>query len=156
MHVNGGSPLTWLMDRFASEGVRRTHVARAATAYLTHLLESNSHRVENDLKERTRVSRRWLEGQIRVRLAGALQSAERALTVAVDKQHLSEAEVRKRLERVRARRGELAILGGAPLFEPRKGWNEAIGHHRTSGRNPRRRSIMDAGRERNREAIRTE
>jgi hypothetical protein len=55
-----------------------------------------------------------LEGQIRVRLAGALQSAERALTVAVDKQHLSEAEVRERLERVRARRGELAILGGGP------------------------------------------
>ena len=28
-------------------------------------------RVENDFKERTRESRRWLEGQIRTRLGGA-------------------------------------------------------------------------------------
>ena len=110
MHVTGGSPLTWLIDRFAPEGVRQTHVARAATAYLTHLLESNSHRVENDLKERTRESRRWLEGQIRTRLAGALQSAERAVTVATEKQHLSEMEVQESLARVDMLRHELAGL----------------------------------------------
>jgi GTPase Era involved in 16S rRNA processing len=110
MHVTGGTPLTWLIDRFASAGVRRTHVARAATAYLTHLLESNSHRVENDLKERTRDSRRWLEGQIRTRLAGALQSAERGLAMSTEKQRLSEAEVEDRLARVKTLRGELASL----------------------------------------------
>lgn len=110
MHVTGGSLLTWLIDRFACEDVRKTRVARAATAYLTHLLESNSHRIENDLKERTRESRRWLEGQIRTRLAGALQSAERAVTVATKRQHLSEMEVQQELDRVHALRGELAPL----------------------------------------------
>jgi hypothetical protein len=110
MHVTGGSPLTWLIDRCAPEGVQQTHVARAATAYLTHLLESNSHRVENDLKERTRESRRWLEGQIRTRLAGALQSAERGVSVATEKQHLSEMEVHESVARVEKLRGELAAL----------------------------------------------
>jgi hypothetical protein len=81
-----------------------------ATAYLTHLLESNSHRVENDLKDRTRESRRWLEGQIRTRLAGALHSAERSVTVATEKQHLSELEIQESLARVETLRGELAAL----------------------------------------------
>ena len=110
MHVTSGSPLTWLLDRFASEGVRQTHVARAATAYLTHLLESNSHRVENDLKDRTRESRRWLEGQIRTRLASALHSAELAVTVATEKQHLSEMQVQESLARVETLRDELAAF----------------------------------------------
>jgi hypothetical protein len=94
MHVTGGSPLTWLVDRFALRTVRQRHIARAADIYLTHLLESNSHRIENDLKDRTRESRRWLEGQIRTRLAGALHSAERAVTVATEKQHMSEVEIK--------------------------------------------------------------
>jgi ribosome biogenesis GTPase A len=110
MHVTGGSPLTWLVDRFAPEGVRQAHVARAATAYVTHLLESNGHRVENDLKERTRESRRWLEGLIRTRLAGALHSAERAVNVASEKQHLSEMEVKESMARVETFRSELAAL----------------------------------------------
>jgi GTPase SAR1 family protein len=110
MHVTAGSPATWLVDRFAPGRMRQIHVARAATAYLSHLLESNSHRVENDLKERTRESRRWLEGQIRTRLGGALQSAERAVSVATEKQHLSEMEIHGALVRVEALRGELAAL----------------------------------------------
>jgi hypothetical protein len=110
MHVTAGSPATWLIDRFAPERVRRTHVARAATAYLTHLLESNSHRVENDLKERTRESRRWLEGQIRTRLAGALQSAERALNIATKKQHLSQIEIQESLAQVETLRTEVAAF----------------------------------------------
>jgi hypothetical protein len=39
----------------------------------------------NDLKERTRESRRWLKRQIRIRFAGVLHSAERAVTVATEK-----------------------------------------------------------------------
>lgn len=99
-----------MTDRFAPRGVRQAHVARAATAYLAHLLESNSHRVENDLKDTTRESRRWLEGQIRTRLASALHSAERAVAVATEKQHLSEMEVGKGLARVETLRGQLAAL----------------------------------------------
>ncbi|MCC7241876.1 MAG: dynamin family protein [Acidobacteria bacterium] len=111
MHLAGGSPITWLVDRFASRAMRQAKVAEAASAYLTHLLESNSHRVENDFKDRTRESRRWLEGQIRARLAGALRSAERAVAIATEAQHLSEADLEDRLQRVGALRGQLATLG---------------------------------------------
>jgi hypothetical protein len=108
--LTGGTPLTWLVDRFTPEGVRQTHVARAARAYLTHLLESNAHRVENDLKERTRESRRWLEGLIRTRLAAALHSAERAVKMASKTQCLSEMEVQQSLARMETFRSELAAL----------------------------------------------
>lgn len=75
-----------------------------------HLLESNSHRVENDLKDRTRGSRRWLEGQIRGRLTAALRSAERGLVAASEKQHLSESEVHGNLARLTTLRDELVLL----------------------------------------------
>jgi GTPase SAR1 family protein len=110
MHVTAGSPATWLIDRFAPGGVRQAHIARDASAYLTHLLESNSHRVENDLKDRTLESRRWLEGQIRTRLTAALDSAERAVTLATEKQHLSELQVGERLQQVHSLREELAAI----------------------------------------------
>jgi hypothetical protein len=35
MHATGGTPLTWLTDRFAPRALRRTQVARAATAWRT-------------------------------------------------------------------------------------------------------------------------
>ena len=108
MHVTAGSPVTWSIDRLASKGARQTHVERDATAYLTHLLESNSHRVENDLKDRTRDSRRWLEGRIRGRLTAALHSAERGLAAASRKQHSSESEVEGSLARLKTLRDELA------------------------------------------------
>jgi hypothetical protein len=70
-------------------------------------LETNSHRVENDFRDRARESRRWLEGQIRARLAGALRSAERAVTAAVDKQHLSEADLNVALHRLQELQSEV-------------------------------------------------
>jgi hypothetical protein len=100
MYTTAGTPVTWLIDRFAPGGMRQAHVARAAAAYLVHLLATNSHRVENDFRDRARESRRWLEGQIRARLASTLRSAERAATVAVDKQHLSEARIEAALHRL--------------------------------------------------------
>lgn len=111
MHTTAGTPVTWLIDRFAPQRVRRTHVERAAAAYLTHLLDTNSHRVENDFKDRGRESRRWLEAQIRARLDGALQSAERAVKAALDRQHMSEAEAGAALQRLEALRGEVLALG---------------------------------------------
>jgi hypothetical protein len=110
MHTTGGRPLTWLIDRWAPPPIRRAHAAKVATAYLAHLLESNSHRVENDFKDRVRESRRWLEGQTRARLLRALQGAERALEVARDKQHLSEANVSAILRRLADVRTEVAGL----------------------------------------------
>jgi hypothetical protein len=71
---------------------------------------SIEHRVENDLKERTRESRWWLEGQIRPRLVAALHSAERAVSVATEKQHLSETEIQQKMDRVHALREEVALM----------------------------------------------
>jgi hypothetical protein len=110
MYTTAGTPVTWLIDRFAPAGVRRAHVARTAAAYLAHLLETNSHRVENDFRDRARESRRWLEGEIRARLARALRSAERAVAVAVDKQHLSVADLDIALHRLEALKAEVLTV----------------------------------------------
>jgi septal ring factor EnvC (AmiA/AmiB activator) len=110
MHTTGGTPLTWVVDRFAPASMRRTHVARAADAYLAHLLESNSHRVENDFKDRTRESRRWLEGQVRARQSRTMQEAERALIVARNKQQMSEDTLSATLQRLEDLHSEVAGL----------------------------------------------
>jgi GTP-binding protein EngB required for normal cell division len=111
MHTTAGTPVTWLIDRFATQRVRKTHVERAAAEYLTHLLDTNSHRVENDFKDRARESHRWLEAQIRARLDGALRSAERAAKAALDRQHMSEAEAGAALQQLEELRGEVLALG---------------------------------------------
>jgi non-ribosomal peptide synthetase component E (peptide arylation enzyme) len=77
---------------------------------LAHLLETNSHRVENDFRDRARESRRWLERQIRACLAGALRSAERAVAVAVDMQHLSVADLDIALHRLEALKAEVLTV----------------------------------------------
>lgn len=110
MHTTGGTPLTWLIDRFAPPSRRRMHVVRVAGAYLAHLLESNSHRVENDFKDRTRESRRWLEGQIRARLLRTMQEAERALRIARNKQQMSEDTLSATLHRLENLLSEVAGL----------------------------------------------
>jgi hypothetical protein len=46
MHTTVGTPISQLVDRVAPRHLRQAHVAKSATAYLVHLLESNSHRVE--------------------------------------------------------------------------------------------------------------
>jgi dynamin family protein len=112
MHTTGGTPITWAVDHAAPPRLRQTHVGRAATAYLARLLESNSHRVENDFKDRTRESRRWLEAQIRKRLATAVHAAERALALAREKRHMSEADVSVTLQRLDNLRDEVTALGG--------------------------------------------
>jgi len=110
MHTTAGRPVTWLIDRFAPRGMRQEHVARAASAYLARLLESNSHRVESDFRDRARESRRWLEAQVRARLTRALRSAERALSVATDKQRMSAADIRDALHGLDELRTEVWAL----------------------------------------------
>ncbi|HEY7288521.1 MAG TPA: dynamin family protein [Vicinamibacterales bacterium] len=110
MHTTAGTPVSWIVDRLAPSSMRQAYVARATAAYLAHLLESNSHRVENDFRDRTRESRRWLERQIRTRLARTLQAAERALTVARDKRQMSEADVSAELHRLQGIQVEIAAL----------------------------------------------
>jgi GTP-binding protein EngB required for normal cell division len=60
-------------------GGRVDAVRRDAQAYLRQLLEVNSARVKNDLRERLTASRRELEGDVRRRLQETIRSAEAAL-----------------------------------------------------------------------------
>jgi hypothetical protein len=75
-------------------------VERDAAAYLERLLSSNSARIQNDLIERVRESRRRLEAEIRARLSEALRSARSALERAKTRRAEGEASVAAELQRI--------------------------------------------------------
>ena len=110
MHLTAGTPATWLMDRFGFRTARERSVSRQVAPYLTHIVDTNSHRVENDFRERARLSRQQLERRIRERLRDALRSAERGLSIANAKQTMAEQEVRGRLEQLAGVRNEVCAL----------------------------------------------
>jgi hypothetical protein len=66
-------------DAFRTASGKRAAVERSAQAFLDRLLEVNSARVANDLRDRVRESRRGVEAEIRRRLQATLALAERAL-----------------------------------------------------------------------------
>lgn len=111
MHLTAGSPRTWLIDFFAPKAWRTQDITRGAIAYAAHLLESNSHRIENDFRERTSESRRRLERAITARLTDTLVSAERALAAAMDQARLGEQHGAERLQRLRSFREALGVTG---------------------------------------------
>jgi hypothetical protein len=96
-----------MLDRTVSPETRYRRVAEAATAYLARLVESNSHRVENDLKDRVRESRRALEGRIRRSLLVAGESAERALALAEARHMMEAGQIQERLSRLDLLEGEV-------------------------------------------------
>lgn len=100
MRLMAGTPVTWLIDRFGTRTARERSVSRQVTAYFDHIVDTNSYRVENDFRERTRVSRQQLERSIGERLKEALDSAERALSIANTKQTIANEEVKVRLQRL--------------------------------------------------------
>ncbi len=106
------SLLSWVLDRFRSPGVLRRAVSRDAAAYLERLLSSNSARIQNDLVERVRESRRRLEAEIRSRLAEAVRSAVSALERAKVRHAEGEASVAAELERLDGLRRGAQRIGG--------------------------------------------
>jgi GTP-binding protein EngB required for normal cell division len=107
MHLTAGTPITWLLDRLGPRTSRERSIFRHTAEYLTHLLESNSHRAENDFRERTGESRRQLEQIIRSRLTDALASAERALSIATASQQMAHEQLGSRLARLAELRVEV-------------------------------------------------
>jgi phage shock protein A len=101
MYLTASGPRAWLIDRLAPRALRERDVARAAGAYLARLLDTNAHRVESDLRDRTQASRQRLERAIRRELADALDAAGRSLSAAMAGQRMAEDEVRDRLEHLR-------------------------------------------------------
>ena len=107
------SPLR-VLDRFRTLGALRRAVGRDASAYLERLLSSNSARIQNDLIERVRESRRRLEAEIRSRLSEAVQSAVSALERAKARHTEGEASVAAELVRLDGLRRSAQRIGGLP------------------------------------------
>jgi hypothetical protein len=89
---------SWLLHPFLSDGALLRAVLRDAGAYLEGLLTSNSARIQNDLIERVRESRRRLEAEIRERLSTALVLAEEAFARACMRHAAGAAAVRAEIE----------------------------------------------------------
>jgi len=78
----------------AGIGWGRRRVLRQGLRYLRRLIEVNSHRTYEDLRERVAVSRRQLEVELRARLNRLSESARRALDRAAETQRLGHDAVR--------------------------------------------------------------
>ena len=108
------SLLSWVLDRVRTREALRRAVSRDVVAYLERLLSSNSARIQNDLIERVRESRRRLEAEIRSRLSEAVQSAVSALDRAKARHAEGEASVAAELERLDGLRRGAQGIGGLP------------------------------------------
>jgi hypothetical protein len=111
MAVTAPPPMAWLFDRLLPIARVRRSAEANAHAVLERLLSSNASRVQNDLIDRVRESRRKLEAEIRGRLSGALRSATAAFERARSKQAAGAESVRNevgRLDALRARAEALA------------------------------------------------
>ncbi len=105
------SPFSWVLDRFRTRGVLRRAVLHDAAAYLERLLSSNSARIQNDLIERVRESRRRLEAEIRSRLSEAVRSAVSVLARAKARHAEGNASVAAELERLDGLRRSARRIG---------------------------------------------
>jgi len=106
------SLLSWVLDRVRTRGALRRAASRDAAAYLERLLSSNSARIQNDLIERVRESRRRLEAEILSRLSEAVQSAVSALASAKARQIEGKASVAAEIERLDGLRRSAQRIGG--------------------------------------------
>jgi hypothetical protein len=94
----GTSPWTWLADMLRPAPAQRRVAQAAARAYLERLCIANAARVESDLVDRVRESRRSLEAEVRSLLRGVCESAERAARHAQEARSAGKAAVRGRLQ----------------------------------------------------------
>jgi hypothetical protein len=108
------SPFARVLDRFRTRRALRRAASRDGAAYLERLLSSNSARIQNDLIERVRESRRRLEAEIRSRLSEAVRSAVSALERAKARHAEGEASVAAELGRLDGLKLRAQRIGGLP------------------------------------------
>ncbi len=110
MAVTAPPPMAWLFDRLLPIAHVRRSTKTDAYAVLERLLSSNASRVQNDLIDRVRESRRKLEAEIRERLSGALRSAAAALERGRAKQAAGAESVGSEVARLNALRARAEAL----------------------------------------------
>jgi hypothetical protein len=107
------APLVWLGDRVLPDPWRARRIAAASTRYLAALLFVNASRVEGDLAQRVRESRRALEDRIRRALAQAARSAAQAAARAQAIRAAGTVRVAERVAFLVSARTELERLTGS-------------------------------------------
>ncbi len=110
--VSEPAPLFAAFDFLRTRKSLRSAADAAAEAYLKRLLSSNSARVQNDLIDLVRESRRRLEAEIRSRLSQAARSASAALDRAQARRAEGEASVSAELSRLDSLRRSVEAAGG--------------------------------------------
>lgn len=115
------SPIRATLDLLRGAIGARRAIERDAGALLERLLVANSSRVQHDLIESVRESRRRLEAEIRVALEEVRASAGRALERTRATRAAGEAAVRAELARLVALESSIRCLAG--------GADEARGQH---------------------------
>jgi polyhydroxyalkanoate synthesis regulator phasin len=110
LHLTTRSWLTWLLDRVRPRAAAVRAATREGGRYLERLLASNSARIQNDLVERVRESRRRLEAEIRSQLSEALARAEQALDRARARHAAGRQAVEGEVERLEALRRRVEAL----------------------------------------------
>jgi Xaa-Pro aminopeptidase len=111
------SPLLLISDLVLGGLGLRGGIVRDAQEFLGHLLEVNSSRVQNDVDERVRESRKRLEAEIRELLREASAIADRALARARQAQAAGVPAVEAALTRLETIERE--ILGQISRVSPR-------------------------------------
>jgi GTP-binding protein EngB required for normal cell division len=104
------SPLLYIADLASSILGLRGYIVRGAEEFLGQLIEVNSARVQSDVDERVRESRRKLEAEIRDVLRGAATVAANALNHARAARAAGASAVEASLTRLRALENEIRNL----------------------------------------------
>ncbi len=104
------SPLRWLADVFLPFVGGRKLIARDAREFLSHLLEVNSARVQNDVLNRIQESRDRLEVEIRKLLHEVSRIAEQALDRARKVKEDGEPAVQSAIERLNRLERDVSAL----------------------------------------------
>ncbi|HET7601192.1 MAG TPA: dynamin family protein [Gemmatimonadales bacterium] len=100
----------WLLPA----SIRRRRAHDAAEAYLRHLLEVNSSRVQGDLEDRLRLARGRLESAVRELLERVARGAEDALARARAAQQAGEWRISQEVERIGELLSRLRALAPSP------------------------------------------
>jgi hypothetical protein len=114
LRLTGCGPIKRILDVVGPRSVSLRAIRKDVGKYFDYLLEVNSSRVEHDLNERVRESRRALEAEIRSLLGDIVGSVRRALADARARHTGGQAAVRLELDRLAVFHREVTLARSTP------------------------------------------